>query len=396
MLTRTDARVLLLTVIAVTACARGDADTPPAPGAGRAGAAPAGGRSQRSVTLGADDVALVRRLSVEDGVPITGTLRPIQTIAVRSRLEGDLTAVYVREGEPVRAGQVLAVFESLDQQGGEQSARADQVAAQGELSTAEWNLEQTRELHRVGAVPERDLRAAQQAVATARARKTAADARLRSMRLGVRDTRVLAPASATVQTRHVEPGEHVGRGAQLFTLVRNDVLELAAAVPERRASSITIGQRVRFEAGGRQFEGRVSRFSPTIDPSTRALTVYIQVPNANSQLKGGTFASGTVVSRTIGDALTVPIPAIRQGTTGSSFVYRIAGDVVEQTPVTLGVVNESAGVAQVLSGVAEGDRVIVGNVGTIGRGMRVQIIGGDAPPPAAAGTRPPGPMPRPR
>lgn len=379
--------------MAVAGCSRGDGEPAQAAGVQRAPGAAAGGRPQRAVTLGATDVALARRAAIEEGIPITGTLRPIQTIEVRSRLEGALTAVYVREGEPVRARQVLAVFESLDQQGSEQSARADQVAAQGELSTAEWNLEQTRELHRVGAVPELDLRAAQQAVATARAQKAAADARLRSMRLGVRDTRVLAPASATVQTRHVEPGEHVSRGAQLLTLVRNDVLELAAAVPERRASSITIGQRVRFEAGGRQFEGRVSRFSPTIDPSTRALTVYIQVPNANAQLKGGTFATGTVVSRTIADALTVPIPAVRQSASGSTFVYKIAGGVVEQPEVTLGVVNEAAGLAQVLTGLAEGDRVIVGNVGTIGRGMRVDIIGGDAAP--AAG-RTPAPLPRPR
>lgn len=390
-MSRTDARALVLAFIALAACSSGDADTRTAAGARPAGGPPAGGRPQRAITLGPTDVAVVRRASVEEGVPITGTLRPIQTIEVRSRLEGDLTAVYVREGNAVRAGQVLAVFESLDQQGGEQSARADQVAAQGELSTAEWNLEQTRELHRLGAVPERDLRAAQQAVTTARARKAAADARLRSMRLGVRDTRVLAPTSATVQTRHVEPGEHVSRGGQLFTLVRNDVLELAAAVPERRASSITVGQRVRFEAGGKQFEGRVARFSPTIDAATRALTVYIQVPNASGALKGGTFASGTVVSRTISDALTVPIPAIRQQATGESFVYRIAGGMVEQPAVTVGVINESTGLAQILTGLSDGDRVIVGNVGTIGRGMRVEIIGGDTPPQGGA---PPAPRPR--
>lgn len=384
-------RLLVLAFVAVAACSRGEADTT---ATAQTPGAPAGARPQRSVTLGAGDVAVVRATSVEDGVPITGTLRPIQTIDVRSRLEGDLTAVYVREGEAVRTGQLLAVFESLDQQGGEQSARADQVAAQGELSTAEWNLEQTRELHRVGAIPERDLRAAQQAVTTARARKAAADARLRSMRLGVRDTRVLAPTSATVLTRHAEPGEHVARGAQLFTLVRNDVLELAAAVPERRASSITVGQLVRFDAGGRQFEGRVARFSPTIDPSTRALTVYIRVPNAGGQLKGGTFASGTVVSRTIAGALTVPIPAIRQRASGESFVYKIAGGVVEQPVVTVGVVNETAGLAQVVSGLAEGDRVIVGNVGTIGRGMAVEVIGGDST--AAQPTAPAQPAPGPR
>ncbi|MEX2325330.1 MAG: hypothetical protein WD553_00955, partial [Gemmatimonadaceae bacterium] len=108
----------------------------------------------------------------------------------------------------------------------------------------------------------------------------------------------------------------------------------------------------------------------------------------------GTFASGTVVSRTIAGALTVPIPAIRQRASGESFVYKIAGGVVEQPVVTVGVVNETAGLAQVLSGLAQGDRVIVGNVGTIGRGMAVELIGGDSTAAQAAAPAQPAPGPR--
>jgi RND family efflux transporter MFP subunit len=281
----------------------------------------------------------------------------------------------------------LARFEASEQASEAQSAVAERVAAEGELATAQWNFEQTRELHRAGAVAERDLRSAQQAVTTARARLAAAQARVRTTGTEVRETRVLAPSAAVVERRLVEPGEHVARGTELFTLVRSETLELTAAVPERSASSISPGQRVRFDAAGRRFEGRVARVSPTIDPASRSVTVYVQVPNATGNLRGGTFATGVVVARLIEGALVVPLAAIRQTATREPFVYRIAAGTVEQVSVALGIMNENAGIAEVLSGLASGDRVIVGNVSGIGRGMPVQVIGGDRPR-ASTGPRP--------
>jgi membrane fusion protein (multidrug efflux system) len=380
---------LALLATAMVSCGDGDTRGPAAAQAGVApaaetpatgsGAAARGGRAPRTVILAATDVATVANSTIEEGIPITGALRPIQTVAVRARLEGDIEGVYAREGERVRAGQLLARFEASEQASEAQSAVADRVAAEGELATAQWNFEQTRELYRAGAVAERDLRAAEQAVTTARARVAAAQARVRTTGSEVRETRVLAPATAMVERRLVEPGEHVARGTELFTLVRSETLELTAAVPERRASSIAPGQRVRFDAAGRRFEGRVARVSPTIDPASRSVTVYVQVPNATGNLRGGTFATGVVVARLIEGALVVPIAAIRQTAAREPFVYRIAAGTVEQVSVALGITNEDAGIAEVLSGLTSGDRVIVGNVSGIGRGMRVQVIGGDRP-----------------
>lgn len=354
----------------------------------------AGGPGSRGLVLSASDVAIVGMGAVEDGIAITGMLRPVQTISVRARLEGDIQGVFAREGEAVRAGQLLARFEAIEQVSGQESARAERIAAEGELATAQWNLEQTRELHGAGAVAERDLRAAEQAVVTARARVAAARSREQTTGMSVRDTRVLAPAAAVVEQRLVEPGERVSRGAELFTLVRNETLELTAAVPERRATSIAPGQAVRFDAAGQRFEGRVARVSPTIDPATRSVTVYVQVPNPRGEIRGGTFASGIIISRTVTGAVLAPLAAIRQTAAREDFVYRLAGNEVENVSVNVGLVNESAGVVEVRSGLAAGDRVIVGNVGAVGAGMRVQIVGGDtAAANAGAATRPPPPAP---
>jgi RND family efflux transporter MFP subunit len=318
----------------------------------------------------------VERATIEEGTPVTGDLLPIESVEIRARLEGDVEGVFVREGERVAAGQRLAQIEANESLSNQRSAEADRAAAETELSTAQWNLDQTAELYKAGAVAERELKAAQQGVAAARARVAAAEARVRSTGEVVRDTRVIAPTTGVIDKRTVEPGEHVARGAPLFTLVRSDVLELAASVPARRANEVRVGQVVHFTADGRQFDGRVARVSPTIDPATRAVTVYVQIPNPAGQLKGGTFATGRIVNRTISGALVVPTAALRQASDSAGvFVYRIVGTTLDVAQVRIGVVDEARGVAEVLEGLREGDRVVVGNVGTLGKGMRVQVIG---------------------
>lgn len=349
-----------------------------AKGAARGGPGGAGGsRRPSSLVIAATDVAVVSRGEIEAAMPISGDLRPIETVDVRARLEGDLASVSVREGQHVSAGALLARFEPSAQESDRASAEADLASARTELSTAQWNADQSQELFKAGAIPERDLRTAQQLVASSRARVAAATAKLRSSSIVARDTRVVAPTTGVVEKRLVEPGEHLARGAQMFTVVRNDVLELAAAVPSRQASVVRPGQLVHFDADGRRFDGKVARVSPTVDPVSRSVTVYVNVPNPGGQLRGNTFASGRVVSRTLGDAILAPISAIRQAPEdGKPYVFRIANDKVERAPVQVGVTDEAQGIAEITSGLEPGDRIISGNVGAVGNGMKVQVIGG--------------------
>jgi membrane fusion protein (multidrug efflux system) len=347
-------------------------------GGGGGGTGARGGRPASAITLASSDVSVVKRETIEAGIPITGDLHPIETIAVRARIEGDLTNVTVREGERVTAGQVLAQFEASEPETNQASAVADVSSAQSDLSTAQWNLDQSRDLFKAGAIAERDLKVAEQTVESAKARLAAANARLKSTSNVSRDTRVVAPAAGIIEKRLVQNGERVTRGQQLFSLVRNDALQLAAAVPAKQATAVAPGQVVHFVADARSFDGRVARVSPTIDPTTRAVTVYVTVPNRDGALKGGTFASGRVVQRTINGAIVVPTPALRQSSeNGQAFVYRIANRAVDAAQIQLGVIDERVGKAEVLSGLNEGDRVIVGNVGILGRGMQVTVLGSE-------------------
>lgn len=349
---------------------------PAGPPAGAPGSAGAAGRPSPTVTLAASDIATVQRGAIEEGIAITGDLHPIETVEVRARIEGDVTGVYVREGQRVTQGQLMARFEASEQESGLRSAEADRVAAESELATAKWNLEQTAELFKAGAVSERDYKSAQQSVVSTQARLAAAQARVRATGSLMRDTRVLAPTAGIVSRRLVENGEHVARGASLFTVVRSEVLELAADVPARQANAVRVGQTVHLQTEGRSFDGKVARVSPTVDPTTRAVKVYMQIANGDNSIKGGTFATGRVVSRVASGALVVPTTAVRQSAdNGRPFVYRLAGRTLDVATVQLGIVDERNGRAEVLQGLAEGDRVVVGNVGTLGRGMQVIVAG---------------------
>jgi multidrug efflux pump subunit AcrA (membrane-fusion protein) len=100
-------------------------------------------------------------------------------------------------------------------------------------------------------------------------------------------------------------------------VVRGDVLELAGSVPERVAADVRPGQAVRLDVAGRQVTGRVARVSPTVDPTTRGITVFVEVPNPGGALKGNTFATGRAVGRVVPGALLVPTTALRQAQTES-------------------------------------------------------------------------------
>jgi RND family efflux transporter MFP subunit len=328
--------------------------------------------------LAATDVFTVTHGDIETTTPLSGDLRPIEEIAVRARIEGDLTAVNAREGESVRAGQVLARFDPAELDAAFTAAQADVAAARGESASADWNLEQSKELFRVGAISEQALKVAEQGALGSRARLAASDSRMRSAELARRDAQVVAPAMGTISQRLVQTGERVSRGAQLFVMVRDDTLEFTAAVPARAASLVHAGQEVRFAVDGRDFVGKVARVSPAIDLASRSVAVYVRVPNRTHDLKANAFASGRLVSSIESGVLIVPLTAIRRSRQDDApYVYRIEGDQIAVAPVRLGGSDEARGLIEITDGLADNDRVVVGNVGTIGRGMKVQVLNGD-------------------
>jgi multidrug efflux pump subunit AcrA (membrane-fusion protein) len=111
------------------------------------------------------------------------------------------------------------------------------------------------------------------------------------------------------------------------------------------------------------------------------------VPNPSGALRGGTFATGQVVSRTVSNVLAIPRDAIHYSADGNSqYAYRIVNDAIEYANLKVGVTDDRLGLVEVVEGLKAGDRIITGNVGNVGRGMRVSIAGGGENRRGAGGT----------
>jgi RND family efflux transporter MFP subunit len=127
------------------------------------------------------------------------------------------------------------------------------------------------------------------------------------------DAELGAPFAGSVQQRHVAPGAYVQIGQPIVSLVRIDPLRFRAGVPERQAAWISEGQpaTIRVEGLESALEGVVSRISPALDMSNRALTVEIDVPNPNSRLRGGAFAEAEVIVEPQARAVAIPADCLR-------------------------------------------------------------------------------------
>src|SRR4029077_8788296 len=136
----------------------------------------------------------------------------------------------------------------------------------------------------------------------------------------------------------VPAGDYVTAGMKVAEVVRITPLRIELTVPEQFVASINVGQPVSFSVDafpGKTFEGRVRFASPALRADQRALTVEAVVPNANAELKPGMFATALVQQREKTPAVLVPKPAV-QTTAGTSRVYVLKNDRVEERVVTIG------------------------------------------------------------
>ena len=199
----------------------------------------------------------------------------------------------------------------------------------------------------------------------------AARARVALARKAFSDTSVRAPFSGIVAQRLVTTGDYVTKGMKVATIVRVNPLRVQLTVPEQAVSSMSPGQPVTFEVDaypGRRFEGKVKYVSPALQADQRALTVEAIVPNGDGVLKPGRFATARIEQpgRTPG----VLIPATGVTTlSGTSRVYVIAGDHVEERIVTTG---EAVGdLLEITKGLKSGERVATRNVAQLADGIKV-------------------------
>ncbi len=322
------------------------------------------------------DLIIVEPLTLERTLPLTGSLTPLNEATVKAKVAGELVAVAVREGESVKAGQLLARVDITDVQARVAARQADVEAAKAQLVWADKNRAQQKALLDKSFISQSAFDNIQSNYDVAAARLRAAEAELVVARKALGDAVLVAPFAGIVSQRHAQPGERVALDARVVSVVDLSRLQLEAAVPPAAIGLVRVGQPISFRVEGfgeREFEGRIERINPAATAGSRSISVYAVIDNREGLLRGGMFAQGALTLSKVADALAVPASSVREEI-GQTYVYVIDDGLVKRRNVKVGA-PDAAGRVQVIGGLAAGDRIVRVNLGSLREGMAARLAG---------------------
>lgn len=313
------------------------------------------------IEVGPENVVTVQEASISVGPLISGELRADHEATVRAEIGGSVSAVTLQEGDAVRAGTVIARIDERTLRDTIASAESDVRSAENSLEWTKREQQRTQNLVSAGALAERDLELARNAVTASEAQVEAAKARLASARTQLGDTVVHAPISGIISRRLVSTGDVVSPGTELYTIIDPSSMRLDASVQSSELAAITVGAPVQFQVRGypdQTFDGKIERISPTADPITRQVPIFVTVPNTSGRLVAGLFAEGRVIRESRTGAVVPDIAVNRAG--ASPWVLRLRDGKVERVEVTVGLRDEQTERLEIVSGVESGDKLLVG------------------------------------
>jgi RND family efflux transporter MFP subunit len=354
-------------------------------------------------------VAPVKRETIATSLSIAGQFIPYQNVELHAKVAGYIRNINVDIGDHVHQGQVLAVLEipELTAQVDEakagvhhaeeeiQRAHSDVLRAQADNVALHANAERlvNTDKARPGLIAQQELddatakdRATQAQVEAAKSALGAAQQQLEVARADQQHysalsdyARITAPYDGIVTWRFSDTGALVQAGTSntnglpVVTIAQVDVLRLRIPVPESIAAKVKIcdSADVHVQATGEHFTGKVARFTDSLDTSTRTMQVEIDVPNSNYHLQPGMYADVTLSANSRPNALTIPIEAIQRTDSGKTTALVLdAQNRVQTREVQVGI--ESSNNVEILTGLTEGERVIVGNLGSYQPGEAVR------------------------
>lgn len=351
-------------------------------------------------------VAVAARKPLEQRVVASGRVRVPARVQVASQVAGLVVAVGAREGQRVKAGELLVQMDDAEARAALSQAKAavDQANARvaqlrrvgaivatealrqadTNLERAELELERLRVLESSGAVARAELDSARYAVDVARAQKVAAQAQqLASTPLGadsrialtallqaqaqhaganvrLAQTRIVAPRDGVVLARSVEPGDVAQPARTLLVLAADGSPELVFHPDERNLAWIALGQTARASADAypdQVFDAEVSYIAPSIDPQRGSVEVRLAVPHAPPFLLPDMTVSVDVAVARREDALVVPSEAVRDAATAAPWLFAVEDDRLVRKDVKLGIRGERA--VEVVAGLGEGSAVML-------------------------------------
>jgi RND family efflux transporter MFP subunit len=341
-------------------------------------------RAEAPLQLAASELVGVLRKSLVLGVPVSGSLRATESAMVKARVAGELQGLTVREGDSVRAGQVLARIEATESQARLRQAQQQADAAKAQVDINQRTVTNNQALVNQGFISATALVTSQASLESAQSTYRAALAAADVAKKSLDDTVLRSPISGQVSQRLAQPGERMPIDGRVLEVVDLSRLELEALLSPADSLAVRVGQKAQLQIEGstEPVVATVARINPSAQAGSRTVPVYLAIAQNRGApaLRQGLFVQG-LLDTGRADVLTVPLDAVRTDKP-APYIQAVQGGKVAYLPVKTGARAVVGGQTLVaIEGAPEGTVVVSGRMGQLREGTAVTTA---AAPPAAA------------
>ena len=333
-----------------------------------------------TIELSASDIVRVQAMDMVLGLQVSGTLKASQSAMVKARVVGELMDLTVREGDLVKAGQIIARIDPTEYQARERQAKQQADAAGAQVDIAQKQYDNNKALMDQGFISPTALQNAMASLNGAKATHLAAMAAHDVTRKALDDGIVRSPISGQVAQRLAQPGERMALDGKIVEVVNLSQFELEVGLPAADASLVRPGMRAQMTIEGREepVTAKVLRISPSAQAGSRSVLVFLGIAGEEG-LRQGLFAQGELGTKS-NRTLAVPLASVRTDKP-QAYVQVIDGSQVKHITVQTGIRTEQTQNALTLTwvevqGVTEGTQVLTASAGAVREGTQVKFASG--------------------
>jgi RND family efflux transporter MFP subunit len=355
--------------------------------AASAAAPAASGSRATGLELTEADIVTASSVTLSRSVEVSGSVRAVRSAFVKARVAGEIVRIGVREGEAVRAGQVLVEQDTTELTLRLRQAELQAASARSQLEIAQRALANNRALVTQGFISSTALETSVSNESAAQASMLVAQAAVDLARKARADAMLTAPIAGLVAQRLAQPGERVSVDARILEIVDLTRLEVEVALPPEDVVALTVDRPAALRIDGIDGEilARVARINPSAQTGARTVAVYLAIDSPPGA-RQGLFARGRILLDER-QALALPPSAVRTDR-ALPYVLALEGEQIVARTVRTGVRGRTGAVeaVEVLEGLAPGARVLAGSVGAVTEGTRWRLTAAAAKPAPAAST----------
>ncbi len=343
--------------------------------AGKGGPGGPGGPQAPTVV----NVVAPQRQDVGVDVAANGTVSPKQTVDLRPQTTSTIREVHIREGQFVKAGQLMFSLDDRSDRAAVAQAQAEVARGKATLADLERQYKRSQELVAQKFLAQSAVDTLQSQVEAARAALAASTAAVQASKVSASYTAIRAPMSGRVGAIGVYPGSLVQPATSLTTITQLDPIDVAFTLPESSLGALLAAQKqgkvaVEASTGGdaKPVLGELIFVDNTVDPTTGTIRVKAQFGNADGLLWPGQYVNTRVTVRTIKDAVVIPQNAIIINAQGT-FVYVVEKDgTARLAPIQR---QHTFGLNAAVTGLSGNEQVITEGKQNLRPGGKVKLAG---------------------